>query len=511
MSSANLSTRVANAYRALPPTSELSLVVAISAIGVSYGVHGLTPTFIISAFNSLLTDILPGSMLTAGILGIGSNAQTLGLALSTLTILTLYSTYTLLGLWLKQTIHNTMVSVVVPVVGIWATESLLTGAPAVAVYSAFSGGLVVFTGHLLTYHRLTDHAPPTLASPRRRQLLGSFGTATLALVWGVTTGQRASFDTDLSTINETAATDATALLQTADTHSLDIDGLEPLVSTHFFEVDISAINPAITSKNYNLTINTPDTTQTYSYTDITQSPTETFPETLRCVGDPRNGQKMDNAVWTAVPLTEFIDFENHADTCCVVLRADDGYYEEFPLEALKTGYLAYGMNGNVLPREHGHPIRALIPGHWGEINVKWLTEIEILDEEITGYWEERGWHGTGPVNTVAKLHVQNTLDTTDDTSTLEIAGHAYAGTRGIQAVEVSTDNGETWTEATLSEPLDGTDVWRQWTYEYTQSGTHDVTVRAIEANGTVQPHDETGPYPRGASGYVTRTINPSQN
>jgi len=66
-----------------------------------------------------------------------------------------------------------------------------------------------------------------------------------------------------------------------------------------------------------------------------------------------------------------------------MLRAADGYYEVFPFEALENGVLAYGMNGRTRP--------------WslGRINVKWLTEIEVLDRESTGYWEKRGGTGLG--------------------------------------------------------------------------------------------------------------------
>ena len=188
-----------------------------------------------------------------------------------------------------------------------------------------------------------------------------------------------------------------------------------------------------------------------------------------------------------------------------MLRAADGFYEEFPLSALEDGFLAFGMNGETLPRSHGYPARALIPGHWGEINVKWLTEIEVLTREVDGYWEERGWQGTGPVNTVAKLHHQTRLPG----GRIQVGGHAYAGTRGIRAVEVSTDGGDTWVEATLAEALPGEDVWRQWVYEYDRPGReHEVVVRAVEADGTVQPETASNAFPSGPSGWVSRTISP---
>jgi DMSO/TMAO reductase YedYZ molybdopterin-dependent catalytic subunit len=227
--------------------------------------------------------------------------------------------------------------------------------------------------------------------------------------------------------------------------------------------------------------------------------------TLRCVGESLNGRKMDNALWTVVDVMPLLERAGVPDECCVMLRADDGYFEEFPLSALRNGLLAYRMNGRDLPRAHGAPVRALIPGHWGEINVKWLTEIEVLEAPEDGYWEQRGWHGTGPVETVAKLHVTNRLSD----GRFEVAGHAYAGTRGIDRVEVSTDGGETWTDATLSEPLPGTDVWRQWVYRYDPpEGAHEVVVRATDGEGTLQSSEESGAFPSGPTGWVSQTLRP---
>ncbi len=227
-------------------------------------------------------------------------------------------------------------------------------------------------------------------------------------------------------------------------------------------------------------------------------------KTLRCVGESLNGKKMDNALWTGVPISALLEKTTVSDECCVMFRAADDYYEEFPLAALEDGFLAYEMNGQPLPRSHGYPVRALIPGHWGEINVKWITEIQVLEQKAEGFWEKKGWHGTGPVNTVAKLHAVNHLDGGE----IQVGGHAYAGTRGIQRVEVSTDGGASWTDATLSEPLPGTDVWRQWEHTYETSGPHEVVVRATDGNGNLQPKTQENAYPNGSSGWVSKRIEP---
>jgi hypothetical protein len=176
------------------------------------------------------------------------------------------------------------------------------------------------------------------------------------------------------------------------------------------------------------------------------------------------------------------------------------------------------MNGRPLPRGHGYPVRALIPGHWGEINVKWLTEIEVLEAEADGYWEKRGWHGTGPVNTVAKLH---SVSAPSD-GQVRVGGHAYAGTRGIERVEVSTDGGDSWATAALSDPLPGAvdaatgeslrdeaeDAWRMWEYTYEATDSHEVVVRAVDGTGSLQEETKRSAFPRGPTGWVSRRVDP---
>ncbi|MFB6095944.1 MAG: molybdopterin-dependent oxidoreductase [Haloferacaceae archaeon] len=296
-----------------------------------------------------------------------------------------------------------------------------------------------------------------------------------------------------------------AALSTAADRSLDVDGLEPLVSDSFYEVDINQLNPTVDRESWALTVTgAVDSELSLSFADLRERPTEHQFVTLRCVGESLNGYKMDNALWTGLSVSGLLD-EAGPNGRYVVLRATDDYFEEFPLSALRRGFLAYGMNGEALPRRHGYPVRALIPGHWGEINVKWLDEIEVRDEPLKGYWERRGWHGTGPVNTVAKLHAR-----TRDGDRVRVAGHAYAGTRGIDRVEVSTDGGDSWAEATLSEPLPGEDVWRQWTYAYPSPGRkHEVVVRAVDGTGTVQPRTRADAFPSGASGWVSVRVDPS--
>jgi hypothetical protein len=122
------------------------------------------------------------------------------------------------------------------------------------------------------------------------------------------------------------------------------------------------------------------------------------------------------------------------------------------------------------------------------------------------------------VNTVAKLHAVNRLgDGASGGTEMQAGGHAYAGTRGIRSVEVSTDGGESWDEATLSEPLpadsveqtqSAEDAWRQWEYTYEAESPHEVVVRATDGEGDLQPDEESDSFPSGPTGWVSKRVEP---
>ncbi|MEZ3115628.1 molybdopterin-dependent oxidoreductase [Halobaculum sp. MBLA0147] len=316
-----------------------------------------------------------------------------------------------------------------------------------------------------------------------------------------------SAETATPTATPTPTSEITRLLNEADRKTLDVDGIEPLVSQKHYVVDTAGVDPDLSANEWSLSLTGQvDETVTFSYEDLTSMAVDHRFVTLRCVGEGRNGKKMDTALWTGVPVDDVLaEVDPDGDCDCVMLRSTDGFYEEIELDEIRGGLLAYGMNGEVLPRRHGYPVRILVPGHWGEVNVKWIDEIEFMNTEKPGYWEKRNWQGTGPVNTVAKL---KTVNRPGD-GRIQVGGHAYAGTRGISRVEVSTDGGDSWTDARLSEQLPGDDVWRQWEYTYDSPGVeHEVVIRATDQNGNLQTKERTGPFPSGATGWVSKTVAP---
>lgn len=469
-----------------------------TGVAGSYAVAGYSPEFLVAPIDDLVVRATPGPIVAWMIENVGEQGHLLHIALSFVIAAGLLSGTAIVGLSVAKRFDRPVIGSGLAGLFAWGLTASLTAEPLLAAGAAVP--VAAFTAVGTTPVAARDHDPS-----RRRALISS--VSALAFIGTAIGLRRLTADDTAGGGSEITDDGVATLLQEAEAKSLDIRGDVPgLVSTieEFYNVDITVFDPELSPGDWSMTITGEvgdDVTVTFD--ELTDMQTEHRFVTLRCVGEDLNGKKLDTAVWTGTPIEPLLKAVDPEGECgCAMLRAEDGYFVQFPIEALEDGFLAWGMNGRSLPQSHGHPVRVLIPGHWGETNVKWLTEIELLDEEMNGYWEQRGWHGTGPVNTVAKLW----SDTVLDNGALEVAGHAYAGTRGIERVEVSTDGGGTWQDAELSEPLPGIDVWRQWRYEFQPDGSHEVVVRAIDGEGNRQPEERSDAFPSGATGWVTKTV-----
>jgi DMSO/TMAO reductase YedYZ molybdopterin-dependent catalytic subunit len=494
------------------------------AVAGSYLVSGSTPGFVVAPASEAVLALTPDVVLTLAIQYLGELGQDLSTVAAVGLTVVAFALVTGLAVRVGPPIGAYLE---VPGGGILATGVAHLALAAVlgndfgAIVAGIAGMLVVAVAT-----PRPDLVPVSLA--RRRAIRAAGAGAVLAGVAGAVGGRVVESDGEDDDVtaagpgrgSEVEDSQVRALFEVARERSLDLPGADALVTRldEFYTVDINSFDPDITPEDWSLTVTgAVEEELELSLSDLESMATEHRFVTLRCVGEPLNGEQMDTALWTGVPVAPILEEAGVGEDCCVMLRAADDYYEEFPRAALEEGFLAFGMNGVDLPRGHGRPVRALIPGHWGEINVKWIDEIEILEEPADGYWEKRGWHGTGPVNTVAKLH---SVSRTED-GEIVVGGHAYAGTRGIERVEVSTDGGDSWAEATLSERLparvpadgetvetDGTaeDAWRHWRHVYEASEPHQVVVRAVDGTGALQPEEEAQAFPSGASGWVTRRV-----
>jgi len=493
----------------------LAAAAGSAAVAGSYLVTGWTPSFIIRPIDQAIVDLTPGPIVTFMIETVGDAGHLVHIAMAFAAVIGLFGAVAFAGLRLSR-VGPPLAGAAATGVASWLIAAGLTGDATQALAVALSTAAVVAAGgfRLPAVERVAEDgasvgADPTAVDAVRRRTLGVVA-GTLGFVVAAVVGRRASESDDGALADAPRSEGVDVRLSEVESSALGLESgsLHGMVSPigEFYNVDIAEFDPEVTAAEWSLTFaGETGSGRTVTFDELIDRPVEHRAITLRCVGERLNGRKLDNAVWTGTPIRPLLESVDPQGECnCAMLRGEDGYYVQFPVGVLAEGFLAWGMNGKELPSGHGHPVRVLIPGHWGETNVKWLSEIELLNVETDGYWEERGWEGTGEVKTVAKLWDEGITEFDD--GRIELAGHAYAGTRGIERVEVSTDGGDSWTDATLSDPLPDADVWRQWRHAFDPDGTHEVVVRATDGEGIRQIREASDPSPTGSSGWVRRTV-----
>jgi DMSO/TMAO reductase YedYZ molybdopterin-dependent catalytic subunit len=221
---------------------------------------------------------------------------------------------------------------------------------------------------------------------------------------------------------------------------------------------------------------------------------------------------LSTARWRGARLSDVLDLAGGLKSTAVGLAflSTDEFSAGLPTDIVHDPetLIAYAMNDQPLPREHGFPARLLVPGRYGMKNPKWLAGIRAMNQAYAGWYEVRGWNKDGIVKTMSRI------DSPADGASLSpgvrtIAGIAYAGDRGIQLVEISPDGGATWQPATFLEPMADEDCMVRWqaTFVMPRSGSLTLTVRATDGTGAVQTDEFVLPQPDGASGQDQITLN----
>ena len=281
-------------------------------------------------------------------------------------------------------------------------------------------------------------------------------------------------------------------------------------------------------------------------------PPATLPVTLQCSGNRRNelsavkpvqGLEWDagavsTAVWTGARLADVLAAAGLTAATApalgvrhVVFDGGDaepgggpGYGASVPapraLDPRSDVLLAYAMNGAPLPPDHGAPVRVVVPGVTAARSVKWVARVSGSGEESESHWQRKDYRTFSPSTdwasvdwdaspSIMETNVTSAVTEPGNGATLEgpldevdVAGWAYSGGgRGVQRVDVTADDGATWTTATLERvPGDGDGfqgpawAWTQWRARVplppaagAPGATLTLAARAVDTACNVQP------------------------
>jgi sulfane dehydrogenase subunit SoxC len=235
----------------------------------------------------------------------------------------------------------------------------------------------------------------------------------------------------------------------------------------------------------------------------------------RAVSQPWLDEAVGTAEWTGTPLAPLLREAGVADDAVDVVftghdhgierGVEQDYARALPVaEALRDDLLlAYEMNGQPLPPQHGAPLRLVVPGWYGMAHVKWLRDITVLTEAFTGFQNAVAYrlktHPDEVGEPVTRIRPRALMtppgfpDFMTRTRVLHrgrhrITGRAWSGWAPITGVEVSCDGGATWMPAELG-PEPEPYAWRAWWFDWEvrESGRYELSARARDAAGNVQP------------------------
>lgn len=282
----------------------------------------------------------------------------------------------------------------------------------------------------------------------------------------------------------------------------------------FYRVDTRLDTPIVGADDWTLTIDGDvDKKVTLTFEELLALPMIERDITLTCVSNSVGGPYVGSARWLGVRLTDVLALAGIEGTRADQLLSTDfdGMKISTPLDLATDGrdaMIVVGMNGKPLPREHGFPVRMIIPGLYGFISAtKWLTRLTLTTyDDQKAYWTERGWATDAPIKISARIDTPKALSNLD-AGDIVIGGVAWAQERdGIAGVQVRIDGGP-WLDAQLG-PDGGEDYWRQWFYRWSApKGSHRVAVRAVAGSGEAQVAVRAEPFPNGASGLHELLVN----
>ena len=262
-----------------------------------------------------------------------------------------------------------------------------------------------------------------------------------------------------------------------------------------------------------------------SLTDLKALPRADVTCVLQCSGNGRNWFEpavpgvqwrygaVGNARWTGVRVRDVLSRAGMRDVA-QHLHTFGGnpppgrvppFNRSLELEkALADAIIAYEMNGEPLPHEHGGPARLVVPGWAGDHWMKWISRLSVSREPQIGFYMETAYKypirpggpgvgvASGDMRPITDMFVKSNITAAPSRIRVgeraSLGGFAFSGAPDISRVELSDDDGVRWQQARLDGQHDAY-AWRLWSYEWSSSirGPRRIVVRATDSRGRQQP------------------------
>ena len=303
--------------------------------------------------------------------------------------------------------------------------------------------------------------------------------------------------------------------------------LENLIENYITPTDIWFVRnhhpvPEVDPDNFFLKISGHENNLELSLEEIKKLPSHKVITTIVCAGNRRkefqkpvqglmwDAGAVSTAEWKGVKLKDLIKIKPETKHIHLI-GIDLPYDASIPIEkALEPDtIIAYEMNGKEISKDHGYPLRVIVPGVVGARNVKWIKEIKLSEEESYSSWQ-RGvaYKGFSPnvedfknidpskIESIQCLPVTSAICKTEKRDNkLKVSGYAWSGCgRGIVRVDISIDNGKTWLSANLLNKYEYSKAWAWTLWELDiENPEEDIEIicRAVDNSYNIQPENSS--------------------